>query len=92
MTTVAVLLEQRRLLIPPSLPLADLLTGELQAFKRKVTPAGSDSYAAGREGPHDDLVLAVALAAWYREFMHAHIERGHAREHGGQAARVRVPG
>ena len=40
-TTVAVLLEQRRLLIPPSLPLADLLTRELQEFKRKITPVGS---------------------------------------------------
>ena len=49
-TTKAVLLEQRRLLIPPSLPLADLLTRELQAFKRKVTPVGSDSYAAGLGG------------------------------------------
>lgn len=48
--TVAVLLEQRRLLIRPSLPLAELLTRELQAFERRVTPAGSDTYAAGRHG------------------------------------------
>ncbi len=81
-TTMALLLEQHRLLIPPSLPLAELLTKELQAFKRKVTPVGSDTYAAGREGQHDDLVLAVALAAWYREYMHAHIERQHARYYG----------
>ena len=84
-TTVAVLLEQRRLLIPPSLPLADLLTRELQEFKRKVTPAGSDSYAAGREGKHDDLVLAVALAAWWREWNHARIEQQHARFYGRAA-------
>lgn len=85
-TTMAVLLEQRRLLIPPSLPLADLLTRELQAFKRKMTPAGSDTYAAGREGAHDDLVLAVALAAWYRDYMHAHIEQAHAQQYGARAA------
>ncbi len=89
-TTMALLLEQHRLLIPPSLPLADLLTRELQAFKRKVTPAGSDSYAAGREGQHDDLVLAVALAAWYRDYMHVHIEQAHA-EYTGRAWSSRVP-
>ena len=81
-TTVAVLLEQRRLLIPPDLPNADLLTRELQAFRRKITPVGSDTYAAGREGPHDDLVLCVALAAWYREFKATHIEQAHAQYHG----------
>ncbi len=84
--TMAVLLEQRRLLIPPSLPLADLLTRELQAFKRKVTPAGSDSYAAGREGRYEDLVLAVALAVWYRDYMHANIEQAHASEYGAARA------
>lgn len=87
-STMSVLLEQRRLLIPPSLPLADLLTRELAAFKRTVTPAGSDSYAAGREGAHDDLVLAVALAAWYRDYMHAHVEQAHAEEYGAAAARA----
>ncbi len=90
-STMAVLLEQRRLLIPPSLPLADLLTRELQAFKRKVTPVGSDTYAAGREGQHDDLVLAVALAAWWREFNHARIEQSHAR-HYGRAEEPSGPG
>ena len=86
------LFEQLRLLIAASPWLADLLTREPREFKRKVTTAGSDSYAAGRKGQHDDLVLAVALAAWYREFVHAHVERAHAREHGVQTARVRVPG
>ncbi len=49
-------------------------------------PLGSDTYAAGREGQHDDLVLAVALAAWHREYMAANIERAHAQEHGAQVA------
>ena len=51
-----------------------------------MTPAGSDSYAAGREGKHDDLVLAVALAAWWRAWNHAHIEQSHARHHGAGVA------
>jgi len=49
---------------------------------RSVIAAGSDSYAAGREGQHDDLVLAVAPAARYRDYMHALIERAHAEEYG----------
>ena len=30
----------------------------------KVTPAGNEQFAAWREGEHDDLVFAVALARW----------------------------
>ena len=36
-------------------------------FKRKVSLAGRDTYEAWREGTHDDLVLAAALAEWYAE-------------------------
>lgn len=69
-TTVAVLLETRRLKVPKALPLARTLLDELHNFKVKVSPLGHDSYGAGgewREGQHDDLVLAVALAAWLGE-------------------------
>jgi hypothetical protein len=31
---------------------------------------GHDSYGQWREGQHDDLVLAVALAAWWAETRH----------------------
>ena len=47
--------------------------------------------AAGREGQHGDLVLAVALAAWWRERNHARIEQAHAR-HYGQAEETGGPG
>ena len=30
----------------------------------KISETGKDSYGAWREGAHDDLVLAVALAVW----------------------------
>lgn len=67
---VAVLLESRRLKIAPGLALANVLTEELANFKVKITTTGHDTYGAGddwREGNHDDLVLAVALALWFSE-------------------------
>jgi hypothetical protein len=30
----------------------------------KITASGNEQYGAWREGEHDDLVLAVALACW----------------------------
>ncbi len=68
---VAVLSEQRRLRVIPSLPLAETLRHELDNFKRDRTKRGHDTYNAGpdalswREAPHDDLVLATAMAVWY---------------------------
>ncbi len=66
-TAVEILLDGRRLVIPSELPLAETLVAELDNFKAKVSPLGHDSFGAGaewREGAHDDLVLAVALACW----------------------------
>jgi hypothetical protein len=66
--TVAVLLQTRRLQISATLPLAATLASELQNFRVTIDPrTAHDSYAAWREGSHDDLVLAVALAAWWSE-------------------------
>lgn len=42
---------------------APALEQELKDFNRHVTEAGRSVYAA-REGQHDDLVLAVAIALW----------------------------
>lgn len=69
-TAVALVLEQRRLTVPASLPHAETLRAELGNFRVKVNLAGHDAYGAGaewRDGAHDDLVLAVALAVWYGE-------------------------
>jgi hypothetical protein len=47
------------------LPLRDVFERELEAFKVKISLlTAHDSYGAWREGAHDDLVLAVALATW----------------------------
>jgi hypothetical protein len=41
------------------------LVKELAEMRVKVTASGNEQFAAcGREGAHDDLVLAVALACW----------------------------
>lgn len=66
--TVQVLLQGRRLRVAQSLPEAPLLLEELQSFKVKVNIAASnESFEAWRERAGDDLVLAVALAAWFGE-------------------------
>jgi hypothetical protein len=65
---VQVLLQNRRLTFAAALPLLDVLTTELQNFEVKITTTAHDTYEAWREGIHDDLVLAVALACWYREW------------------------
>jgi hypothetical protein len=45
-----------------------LLIEEAKKFRAKVNVAtGSESYEAWRERDHDDLVLAVAIAAWLGE-------------------------
>lgn len=61
------LLQTRRLAISRELPEAELLEKELANFQVKITPAANEIYGAWREGQHDDLVLAVAIAAWMGE-------------------------
>lgn len=43
---------------------AGAMKDELKDFRRKLSDAGRATYAA-RTGAHDDLVLAVAIAAWW---------------------------
>ncbi len=49
-----------------SLADAETLVRELADYRVKISASGHDSYDA-REGQHDDLILAVALAAWTSE-------------------------
>ncbi len=63
-----VALQTGRLKIAPELPDAQTLVRELQNFQVKINlETAHDSYGAWREGTHDDLVLAVALALWVAE-------------------------
>jgi hypothetical protein len=67
---VQIVLEAKptRLRIAASLPHAKILHDELRNFKVTIDPVTAhDSYAAGRSGEHDDLVLSVALALWEAE-------------------------
>lgn len=62
-----VLLQGRRLKVAPTLELAPTLVTELQQFQLKAVPISADALIEWRERPHDDLVLAVAVAAWLAE-------------------------
>ena len=63
-----VLLQTARLKIAAALPLAQTLQQELLTFRVTIDArTAHDSFAAWREGQHDDLVLACALACWWGE-------------------------
>lgn len=69
-SSAQVLLQSKRLTIASSLSLAQVLVSELLSFKATITLSRENSSAPPepwRERTHDDLVLAVALAAWYGE-------------------------
>lgn len=69
-SSAQVLLQAKRLTIASSLPLAQVLVSELLAFKATITLQRENTTAPPepwRERVNDDLVLAVALAAWYGE-------------------------
>jgi hypothetical protein len=59
-----VLLQGGELQIAAGLKYGAALAAEMAAMQVKVTSAGREQYGAWREGTHDDLVFAVALACW----------------------------
>ncbi len=69
--TLQVLFQNKRLMIAAGLSLAETLVEELDNFRATIKlTTGHDTYGAGddwRDSAHDDLVLAVAMAAWYGE-------------------------
>jgi hypothetical protein len=71
-STLQVLFQARQLQVAPTLTEAATLVQELVNFKWKTKLVADDTLTEWREGDHDDLVLAVAIAAWegerYREF------------------------
>jgi len=58
-----VALQRHKLKVAASLPEAATLTNELRTFEVKITESAHATYAH-RDGAHDDLVLATALALW----------------------------
>ncbi len=55
--------EEGRLKVAKGLREADALLRELQAFQRRITERGDNTFEG--VGSHDDLVIAVALACWW---------------------------
>ena len=66
-SVLQVLFQSRRLKIARDLPEAGVLFSELMNFSAKITTKANETYEAWREGQHDDLVLALALACWSLE-------------------------
>lgn len=64
---VQVLLGTNRLEVAPRLSHAATLVHELKNFQYKIRDTGYMSLEAWREQDHDDLVLALAMAAWVGE-------------------------
>lgn len=63
-----VLLQTERLKVAGKLKLGPVLSQEMLNFRVLIDPVTAhDSYSAWREEDHDDLVLSVALAAWWGE-------------------------
>ena len=60
-----VTIQQQRLVMPRTLPEGETLIKEAENFSYKLSQAGNDLYGAWREGQHDDLLLAVAIAVWW---------------------------
>ena len=66
-SSVVAPLQSQRLKFAAGMPLAPTLVEEMLNFKVKITAAANDTYASWREGIHDDLILAVMLAAWWAQ-------------------------
>jgi hypothetical protein len=79
-TVTQVLLQNGRLWVAAGLPEAETLKKELLNFRVKIDPrTAHDSYEHWRESEHDDLVLAVSMAAWFRQYWNRHLDTGLAR-------------
>jgi hypothetical protein len=60
-----VLLQAGALRIASRLEHGPTLAKEMSEMRVRTTSSGHEQYGAWREGQHDDLVLAVALACWW---------------------------
>jgi hypothetical protein len=61
---VQVALQRGALQIPRSLDASGTLMDEMSSMQVRVSPYANEQFGCWREGEHDDLVLAVALACW----------------------------
>jgi hypothetical protein len=79
-TVTQVLLQNGQLKVAAGLPEAETLKKELLNFRVKIDPrTAHDSYEHWRENMNDDMVLAVSMAAWFRQYWNRHLDTGLAR-------------
>ncbi|HWG42025.1 MAG TPA: hypothetical protein VN688_04505, partial [Gemmataceae bacterium] len=64
---IKLVLQGKRILWDKRLPFAPHLQKELADFQSRITPAANEQFGVWREGQHDDLVLAIAIAIWLAE-------------------------
>jgi len=71
---LALLFQTGGLKIAQDLEEGETLVEELLAMERRSTTSGREQYGAWRQGAHDDLVFAVALACWGVQEAHCRSE------------------
>jgi hypothetical protein len=59
-----VAIQAKRLKIASALSAAQILTDELTGYRITINNDGHDAFGNGRDAPHDDLVLALAIATY----------------------------
>ena len=71
-STMQIFAQNDRLKVASSLRFGQALAEELASFKVKIDiKTAHDSYGSWREGSHDDLILATAIALWTAENLNA---------------------
>jgi hypothetical protein len=65
---LVVLVQDERLKIAAALPEAANLVQEFLHFERRVTLSGREQLAVWREHVNDDMILSLAMGAWYVGF------------------------
>ena len=63
-SAMIILYESERIQMSAQLPLTPALAAQIHNFKLKIRD-GRETYEAMKSDEHDDLVIALALAAWY---------------------------
>jgi len=65
-SSIQVVMQNKRLKIASNLPLLEAFKKEFLGFKAKISSSGHDSYSA-ISGTHDDIVMSLGIALWYGE-------------------------
>ena len=73
------MLERDELGVSRTIEEAPALIKEMRAMKVRIGPTGQDQLGSWRESRHDDLVFAVALAAWWTRHPTPHPTWGKSR-------------